>query len=124
MKIGDTNKVYLNKPNLTILFNLNIFTKGLDKDDKKGLLKWLENIKDKNEELLKEIKNRKTKELGNKDNRTAKAKNYLIYEQNHNFSNISTESNFDILEMLYREFISLKSIGVKRKKILIINLLS
>ena len=122
MKIGDTNKVYLNKPNLTILFNLNIFTKGLDKDDKKGLLKWLENIKDKNEELLKEIKNRKTKELGNKDNRTAKAKNYLIYEQNHNFSNISTESNFDILEMLYREFISLKSIGVKRKKILIISL--
>ena len=49
--------MYLNKPNLTILFNLNIFTKGLDKDDKKGLLKWLENIKDKNEELLKEIKN-------------------------------------------------------------------
>ena len=114
--------MYLNKPNLTILFNLNIFAKGLDKDDKKGLLKWLENIKDKNEELLKEIKNRKTKELGNKDNRTAKAKNYLIYEQNHNFSNISTESNFDILEMLYREFISLKSIGVKRKKILIISL--
>ena len=122
MKIGDTNQVYLNKPNLTILFNLNIFAKGLDKDDKKGLLKWLENIKDKNEELLKEIKNRKTKELGNKDNRTAKAKNYLIYEQNHNFSNISIESNFDILEMLYREFISLKSIGVKRKKILIISL--
>ena len=122
MKIGHTNQVYLNKPNLTILFNLNIFTKGLDKDDKKGLLKWLENIKDKNEELLKEIKNQKTKELGNKDSRTAKAKNSLICEQNHNFSNISIESNFDILEMLYREFISLKSIGVKRKKILIISL--
>ena len=122
MKIGDTNQVYLNKPNLTILFNLNIFAKGLDKDDKKGLLKWLENIKDKKEELLKEIKNKKTKELGNKDSRTAKAKNSLIYEQNHNFSNISIESNFDILEMLYREFISLKSIGVKRKKILIISL--
>ena len=116
--------MYLNKPNLIILFNLNIFTKGLDKDDKKGLLKRLENIKDKNEELLKEIKNQKTKELGNKDSQTAKAKNSLIYEQNHNFSSISIESNFDILEMFYREFISLKSIGVKRKKILIINLLS
>ena len=90
----------------------------------KGLLKRLENIKDKNEELLKEIKNQKTKELGNKDSQTAKAKNSLIYEQNHNFSSISIESNFDILEMFYREFISLKSIGVKRKKILIINLLS
>ena len=32
----------------------NIFTKGLDKDDQKeGIFKRLENIKDKNEELLK-----------------------------------------------------------------------
>ena len=35
-----------------------IFNKGLDKDDKKeGLFKRLENIKDKNEEQLQEIKN-------------------------------------------------------------------
>ena len=34
------------------------FNKGLDKDDKKeGLFKRLENIKDKNEEQLKELKN-------------------------------------------------------------------
>ena len=32
----------------------NIFTRGLDKEDKKeGFFKRLENIKDKNEELLK-----------------------------------------------------------------------
>ena len=30
-----------------------IFNKGLDKSDKKGLLKRLKNIEDKNEELLK-----------------------------------------------------------------------
>ena len=35
-----------------------IFNKGLSEDDKKkGLFKRLENIKDKNEEQLKELKN-------------------------------------------------------------------
>ena len=46
MKIWDTNRVYLNKTNL--------ITEGLDKNpQKEGLFKRLENIKDKNEELLK-----------------------------------------------------------------------
>ena len=103
----------------------NIFTKGLDKDDKKErLFKRLENIKDKND-LLKEIKNKKTKELGNKDSQTAKAKNSLIYDQNHNFYkyrldkffNISPiESKFDMLEMFYRDCFSLKSLEAKTKE--------
>ena len=40
-----------------------IFNKGLDKDDKKGLLKSLENIKDKNEEQLQAIKDQREKQL-------------------------------------------------------------
>ena len=41
-----------------------IFNKGLDKDDKKeGLFKWLENIKDKNEEQLQAIKDQGEKQL-------------------------------------------------------------
>ena len=43
-----------------------VFNKGLDKDDqKKVLFKRLENIEGKNEELLEEIKNQRTKGLGN-----------------------------------------------------------
>ena len=64
----------------------NLFNKELYKDDQKeGLFKRLENIKGKNEELLKEIKNQKSKEFGNKDSKTDKTKNYLIYDQNRNF---------------------------------------
>ena len=41
-----------------------IFNKGLDKDDKEeGLLKRLENIKDKNEEQLQAIKDQGEKQL-------------------------------------------------------------
>ena len=41
-----------------------IFNKGLDKHDKKErLFKWLENIKDKNEEQLQAIKDQGEKQL-------------------------------------------------------------
>ena len=41
-----------------------IFNKGLDKDDQKeGLFKRLENIKDKNEEQLQAIKDQREKQL-------------------------------------------------------------
>ena len=40
-----------------------IFNKGLDKDDKKGLFKKLENIKDKNKEQLQVIKDQGEKQL-------------------------------------------------------------
>ena len=46
-------------------------------------MKRSKNIEDKNEELLKEIKNQR-KKLGNKDSKTAKVKIILIYDQNHN----------------------------------------
>ena len=63
-----------------------VFNKGLTEEDKKEeLLKSVNSIGDKNEELPKEIKNQRTKESGNKDSNTAKIKNSLIYDQNHNF---------------------------------------
>ena len=49
----------------------------------------------------------------------------MIYDQNHNFykyrldkfSNISSiESKFDMLEMFYKEFITLKSLEVKMEE--------
>ena len=40
-----------------------MFDKGLDEDDKKGLFKRLENIKDKNEEQLQAIKDQGEKQL-------------------------------------------------------------
>ena len=52
-----------------------VFNKGLTEEHKKGLLKSVKKIEDKSEELLKEIKIKKTKELGNKDSHTVKAKN-------------------------------------------------
>ena len=101
----------------------NIFTKGLDKDDRKeGLFQRLRNIEDKKRRAVK--RNQKTKELSNKISQTAKAKNLLIYDQNHNFnkwklekfSNISIESKFSTLEMFYREFISLKNLDPKTEE--------
>ena len=102
------------------------FNKGLDKDDQKqGLFKELENIKGRNEELLGEIKNSRTKDSGNKNSKTAKAKNFFIYDQNpkfykyrfDKFSNISSiESKFHMLEIFYTEFISLKSLEARTKE--------
>ena len=51
----------------------NISNKGLDKDDKKGLFKRLENIKGKNEELLKEFSR------ANRFRRTAKNESDFNY---------------------------------------------
>ena len=103
-----------------------VFIKGLYKDDQKeALFKRVENIKGKNEELLQEIKNKRTKGLGNKDSKTATAKHFLIYGQNHNFYKYgldilfnvsSTESKSDTLEMFYKKFISLISFKVRAKE--------
>ena len=41
-----------------------IFNKGLTEEHKKGLLKSVKKIEDKNEELLKEIKNKENKRVG------------------------------------------------------------
>ena len=106
-----------------------VFNKGLTEDKNEGkkeeLLNSVKNIGDKTKEQLKKIKNQRTEESGNKDNKAGKTKNSLIYDQNHDFckyrlnkvSNISsTESKFDKLEMFYRDFISSKSLGDKTKE--------
>ena len=63
--------------------------------------------------------------MGNKNSQTAKAKNSLTYDQNHNFykyrldkfPNISSiESTFDMLEMFYKNFISLERLEAKTKE--------
>ena len=58
----------------------------MDKDDQKeGLFKRIKNIDGKNEKLLKEIKDEKTKEPAKKDTETNKTKNPLIYDSKHSF---------------------------------------
>ena len=57
----------------------NISNKGLDKDDKKGLFKRLENIKGKNEELLKEFSR------ANRFRRTAKNESDFNYDSRYAF---------------------------------------
>ena len=61
-----------------------IFNKGLSEEDKKeGLFKRLENIKDKNKELINTIN--RTKATENKTNIQSKK---LIYDVNHSFEKL------------------------------------
>ena len=74
-----------------------IFNKGLDKDDQKeGLFKRLENIKDTNEEQLQAIKNqgeKKLKELKNIDkSKTLKAIDEI--SNNNNKKKIVKQINY------------------------------
>ena len=63
-----------------------VFTKGLNKDkQKEGIFKRLENVKGKNEELLKEIKNQKTKMSDKINSEVNKTKNRLIYDPKYSF---------------------------------------
>ena len=58
----------------------NIFTKGLDKDDQnEGIFKRLENIKDKNEKLLKAFS------AANKVSKAAKNESDFNYDFNYDF---------------------------------------
>ena len=60
-----------------------VFTKGLDKDDKKeGLLERLKNNEDKNEEQLKAIEYQKTKNINKTNGETS---NPLLYNSKHSF---------------------------------------
>ena len=104
-----------------------IFNKELDKDDQKeGLFKRLKNIDGKNEKLLKEIKDEKTKEPAKKDTETNKTKNPLIYDSKHSFYKYrlsefnkisSIDSKFDIIEKCYKDFISLTDVDGEPKNI-------
>ena len=67
-----------------------IFNKGLSEDDKKeGILKRLENIKNKNDELLNTF-NTTNKTLKNKTNNQRKK---LIYNAEHRFAKLKNISN-------------------------------
>ena len=99
--------------------------RDLQKKTKRKNFWSVKNIGNKNEELLKEIKNQRTKESDKKDSKTAKIRNYLVYDQNHNFYKHgldkfveipSIESKFDIFGTFYKDFISSKSLEVKTKK--------
>ena len=60
----------------------NVFTRGLYKDDQKeGFFKRLENIKDKNKELLKAFSS------ANKVSKAAKNKSNFNYDSRHGFYN-------------------------------------
>ena len=62
----------------------NISTKGLDKyDQKEGFFKRLENIKDKNEELLNAFS------AANKVSKTAKNESYFNYDSDTLFTGLT-----------------------------------
>ena len=94
-----------------------IFNKGLSEDDKKeGILKRLENIKDKNyDELLNTI-NTTNKTSKNKINNQSKE---LIYNTEHSFSKLknisdikklSLDSMFNLMRKHHKKIISLKNL--------------
>ena len=100
-----------------------ISNKGLSEDDKKeGILKRLENIKDKNDELLNTFSTT-NKSSRNKTNNQSKI---LIYNAEHSFSKLrntddvkklSLDSMFNLMREYDKKFTSLKNL-VPRKKII------
>ena len=98
-----------------------IFNKGLSEDDKKeGILKRLENIKDKNDELLNTF-NTTNKASKNKIN--IQNKN-LVYDSNHSFvkfkniEDLSLDSMHNRLKNFSKQITNLKNVSswTKEKK--------
>ena len=93
-----------------------IFNKGLSEDDKKeGVLKKLENIKDKNDELLNTISTT-NKASKNKINNQSKK---LVYNTEHSFSKLkniseikklSLSSMFNLMRKHHKKFFNLKNL--------------
>ena len=98
-----------------------IFNKGLSEDDKKeGLFKRLENIKDKNEELINTLSTT-NKAPKNKINNQSKK---LIYDVNHSFAKLrniddikklSLDSMFNIMKDHHKKFNSLNKLKIRTK---------
>ena len=98
-----------------------IFNKGLSEEDKKeGILKRLENIKDKNNELLNTFS---TTNKTNKTNKTIKTPNIqskmLVYDGKHSFAmlknindikDLSLDSMFNRMRMYHKKFTSLNNL--------------
>ena len=93
-----------------------IFNKGLNKEDKKeGILKRLENIKDKSDELLNTF-NTTNKTPKNKTNNQRKT---LIYNAEHSFAKLkniddikklSLDSMFNLMREYHKKFTSLNNL--------------
>ena len=93
-----------------------IFNKGLSEEDRKeGLLKRLENIKDKNEEILNTF-NTTNKTPKNKTNNQSKK---LIYNAGHSFAKLrniddikklSLDSMFNLMREHHKKFTSLNNL--------------
>ena len=98
-----------------------IFNKGLSEDDKKeGILKRLENIKDKNDELLKTI-NTTNKTSKNKINDQSKK---LVYNSEHSFSKLKNISNikklsldsmFNLMREYHKKIASLNNLVLRKE---------
>ena len=72
-----------------------IFNKGLSEEDKKeGLFKRLENVKDKNEELINRFSTTNTSK--NKTNNPGKK---LVYDANHSFAELRNIDNIKKLSL-------------------------
>ena len=98
-----------------------IFNKGLSEEDKKeGLFKRLENIKDKNEELINTL-SATNKAPKNKTNIQSKK---LIYDVNHSFAKLrniddikklSLDSMFSIMKEYHKKFNKLNNLKTQTK---------
>ena len=80
----------MNKQNLSILYWVKFFNKGLDKDEdkKEGLLKRLKNTEDKNEELLKAFS------ATNKVSKAPKNESDYNYDSKYAFYEFLRDLNF------------------------------
>ena len=96
-----------------------IFNKGLSEEDKKeGLFKRLENIKDKNEELIKAFNttNKVPKNKANIQNKN------LVYDSKHSFvkfkniEDLSLDSVYNKLKDFSRQITSLKNVNSRTKE--------
>ena len=87
----------------------NIFTKGLDKyDQKEGLFKRLENIKEKNEELLNAF-NTTNKVISPSKNKTNKK--FAKFKDTDEFKTFSLDSMETKLKNFNEKFIDLKNLN-------------
>ena len=99
-----------------------IFNKGLSEDDKKErLFKRLENIKDKNEELINRFRTTNKAPKNKRNNQSEK----LIYDVNHSFvkfrniddiKKLSLDSMFNLMKEYHKKFNSLNKLKPQKKK--------
>ena len=98
-----------------------VFNKGLSEEDKKeGLFKRLQNVKDKNEELINRF-SRTNKAFKNETNNQSKK---LVYNANHSFEKLrnignikklSLDSMFNLMKEYHGKFNSLNNLKPQTK---------